>query len=753
MAQQVRSIFLSCILYATSLAFSFAQPVIMPSKPVVSAGNTISFSSTNVTGAIHWALAPGSRGSIDSLTGVYTAPLNLVAAQTIGGCQVLPNNHVFNTAISTLPLHDSSDQWMNTIPGYIHLFIDGSWGVNLVDNSTPYTALSLYYTPANNAGYQLLSWPELNQEGGSLVDPAADLDRHIVSVNRNTCELSEVYKKYPPGSNSSCTSCTAQSGIKYANMSFDLASSGATDAAGMFIQPLTLRLDEIKSGKINHALRFTLTNNLIKAAFNWPAATNAYPWGRIPYGTRFRLKSGVDISGLSATAQLILNAFKNYGMFLADGGIDGQVNCTTDVAADPVASAALREINLCACAALSNFEVVDESNLMVSPNSGEVKHDNPYITPSDFAIVTVTDAGGNSSSTSIALQAVTVGVPQTSEWIQSGTTASFKAWVNGNSNQNVTWTISPSIGTLMNSTGDYTAPLVSVPTTVVLTATSVANANASQQITLTILPAGPIRIDAAGATFDPIKPTSNGNYGPDVNGNYWWSDQAGEGSAMARQDDWYPNSAWSSAIQDVGLYYTVRYTWGGDILYRFKVQNGFYKIKLMFAGTGDNLISKGAHLFEIETQGVTTHAAIDLCDIVGACATRSPGFIELNAQVTDNNLYFALRSLTSPTQAATPVLSAFEISPSPLSSNSIHENNSISVYPIPASTSISISTPGKNKYNIHCLNMFGELVYAKNDITDSNYQLNVCDFSKGVYVIELYDLMGESIGRKKIIIQ
>src|SRR5688572_9453794 len=38
------------------------------------------------------------------------------------------------------------------------------------------------------------------------------------------------------------------------------------------------------------------------------------------YGTRLRLKSTTDISGLTSDAQVIANALKQYGMLLADGG-------------------------------------------------------------------------------------------------------------------------------------------------------------------------------------------------------------------------------------------------------------------------------------------------------------------------------------------------------------------------------------------------------------------------------------------------
>src|SRR6266568_1036615 len=82
-----------------------------------------------------------------------------------------------------------------------------------------------------------------------------------------------------------------------------------------------IRYDEILTGEIRHALRFTVPQTL--NAYIWPARHYAssltgaqYP----PMGARFRLKASFNISGFSATNQIILTALKTYGMMLADNG-------------------------------------------------------------------------------------------------------------------------------------------------------------------------------------------------------------------------------------------------------------------------------------------------------------------------------------------------------------------------------------------------------------------------------------------------
>jgi hypothetical protein len=82
-------------------------------------------------------------------------------------------------------------------------------------------------------------------------------------------------------------------------------------------------------------------------------------------GQRFRLKSGYNTNGFSHDAKVIADALKKYGMILADNGsaiyISGVPNAgwNNDV---------LHELDVIQG---SDFEAVDESSLMVDPNSGQ----------------------------------------------------------------------------------------------------------------------------------------------------------------------------------------------------------------------------------------------------------------------------------------------------------------------------------------------------------------------------------------------
>src|SRR6266481_2109598 len=61
---------------------------------------------------------PGCAGTIDP-DGTYHAPQLVKAQQSYGGFQVLPNNHILNTRIDSLPVNASSTTWIagaGTIP-------------------------------------------------------------------------------------------------------------------------------------------------------------------------------------------------------------------------------------------------------------------------------------------------------------------------------------------------------------------------------------------------------------------------------------------------------------------------------------------------------------------------------------------------------------------------------------------------------------------------------------------------------------
>ena len=106
----------------------------------------------------------------------------------------------------------------------------------------------------------------------------------------------------------------------------------SADAAGLPIFPGLVRYDEVATGEIRHALRFTAEST--RAAFVPPAvhwASSADRPNFPPMGARLRLKASYVIpEEFSRETKTILRALKTYGMILADNGQNWFISGTSD---------------------------------------------------------------------------------------------------------------------------------------------------------------------------------------------------------------------------------------------------------------------------------------------------------------------------------------------------------------------------------------------------------------------------------------
>src|ERR1700687_3364661 len=144
-------------------------------------------------------------------------------------------------------------------------------------------------------------------------------DRHVIVLEKDGCWLYELYH----GSHLKNGSWSADSTAIW-DMTIDVQRPytwTSADAAGLPIFAGLVRYDEVASGAINHALRFTVP--VTRQAFTPPAshwASSVTDPNAPPMGTRLRLRSSFDISSFSPQNQVILIALKKYGMILADNG-------------------------------------------------------------------------------------------------------------------------------------------------------------------------------------------------------------------------------------------------------------------------------------------------------------------------------------------------------------------------------------------------------------------------------------------------
>jgi hypothetical protein len=143
-------------------------------------------------------------------------------------------------------------------------------------------------------------------------------DRHAIIVDRDSCRLYELFALYPRGNG-----WRAGSGAIWNLRSSKLRPAGWTsaDAAGLPILPGLARYDEVKRGRIDHALRFTVQRT--RRAYVFPArhyASSSDDPSLPPMGLRLRLKASFDVSGFPRQARIVLVALKRYGMLVSDNG-------------------------------------------------------------------------------------------------------------------------------------------------------------------------------------------------------------------------------------------------------------------------------------------------------------------------------------------------------------------------------------------------------------------------------------------------
>ena len=305
-----------------------------------------------------------------------------------GNCALFPTNNIWNARVDSLPVHARSTDWINSIgrsSGFHMDFGSGTWNggligipVNIVDGTVSKASVDFYYPDESDAGpYPIPASPKI--EYGS--------DHHILIVDSSTCKLYEIYDaSYSAGN------WSGGSGAIWSLGSNALRPDTWTsaDAAGLPILPGLVRYEEMLTGSINHALRFTAaqTNRYI-----WPArhlTSNDATAPQIPpMGARFRLKSSFNISVYSAEMQVILKAMKQYGIILADNGSNWYVSGAPD---ERWNNDMLHTLDVLTG---DDFEAVDSSVLMADPNSGAVKPVNVTISGNTGAAgVTLTYVSG-----------------------------------------------------------------------------------------------------------------------------------------------------------------------------------------------------------------------------------------------------------------------------------------------------------------------------------------------------------------------
>ena len=291
---------------------------------------------------------------------------NLSAVPKIGTCQVFPADNIWNTPVDKLPVHTRSADYIRSIGTQKKLKADfgsGLWegapiGIPYTLKTGPGVRVTFEYKDESDAGpYPVPAKPPI--EGGEN----SNGDRHILVVDEKACKLYELYAARKKGSQ-----WHAGSGAVFDLKSNQLRPDGWTsaDAAGLPILPGLARREEVATGEIDHALRFTARRT--QKAYVWPArhfASRITDKGVPPMGMRFRLKANFKLEGFSKETQVILRALKKYGMILADNGSDWFISGAPDEGWN---NDRLRELGRITG---DHFEAVDTSSLRKLPDSAQ----------------------------------------------------------------------------------------------------------------------------------------------------------------------------------------------------------------------------------------------------------------------------------------------------------------------------------------------------------------------------------------------
>jgi len=352
-----------------AITTTFVSATQLTASGTASVAGTIPVTVTNPnpgsasSGAVNVTVTSSGGGQAGTCGGI-----TLGQGGSLNGFVPFPSDNLWNKNIASVAVDPNSSNIINYIGASDPLHPD--FGSGLYNGSSigiPYVVVGTGQAFVN---ITFTAYGSESDPGPMPVPATAPIegypapgsgDRHVLVLDNNNCWLYELYSSYPQNDGSWDAASAAVWDLS-ADEQRPLTWTSA-DAAGLPIFPGLIRYDEVAAGAINHAIRFTLQNSqaaFIPPASHWASTTsNSFA---APMGMRMRLKSSFDISGFSATNQVILAALQQYGMIMADNGSNMFISGAPDDRWDN------DDLHNLTTLTASDFEVVDMNPVYTQTN-------------------------------------------------------------------------------------------------------------------------------------------------------------------------------------------------------------------------------------------------------------------------------------------------------------------------------------------------------------------------------------------------
>ncbi|HZP24861.1 MAG TPA: malectin domain-containing carbohydrate-binding protein [Terriglobales bacterium] len=393
-----------------------------------------------------------------------------------------------------------------------------------------------------------------------------------------------------------------------------------------------------------------------------------------PYGARFRLKPSFNVEAFCNDNSLnskcpyekaLLNTIQVYGLILLDGTYPAD-NWDSNIVSeeffpDPLVDS-IDDMNHSPALGFNPkwpagggfeqyLEVVDASSLQVT-------HDFNLLGTTDYGrvIVTIDSPGHGTAAMDVNLLGTAVGVARSRMAIaaMAGNSYQIDAWVNGNANPGLTYTMSPAVpGASVSRSGLIKPPSslgATVKTTVTVCSAAAGASNACAYIDVYFIPVssdGNIRLWVGGHTPSYTDRAHNAWWGEPVprqfNSNYEIADGVNFSSLNGT---WGANTKNWADTPDARLF-AESTSLSNDMLLNIAVPNGTYALTL-YGEPGYGTEKAGQNVFDLEIGGQVVASYLDAFTLAGGRfhgwtkqvkATVSNGILEVGERLRVASVY------------------------------------------------------------------------------------------------------------------